>query len=536
MQPAYFEILKTLRERFGSGELDRTENPNYGDYYTNLAFKIAKEKRKSPIEIAQEISRDIVIEGVEVIPVNGYINFRVDDRRLCETVNVFSKGTDIFEGHGKRVLVEFISANPTGPLNVANARAGAVGDTIVRILRFLGFYAESEYYVNDCGNQIVNLALSVLHRLYPEKYPFPEDGYRGSYIDDLAKEFSKEQTENLEEFGRKIAHRILEWQKESLRKYGITFDRFVLESEIRRSEYPDMVLKALRERNLLYESDGALYFKSTNLGDDKDRVLIRSNGEPTYFFWDSAYHLYKLIRGYDFLVDIFGPDHHGYVPRISAMVQALKEYYKIDSEYAVIINGQVNLLEKGEKVRMSKREGKIYTLDELIDEVGKDAVRFFMLMRSPSSELNFDISLAKKLNVENPVYYVQYAHARIRSLLDYASANGINDADIKDLQNEDERNLARVLQFFPYYLIKTLPLPLRETYLFGKRGISSDFLPNLLVDYLMELAGEYHRFYQRNRIVGDKRQRERLRLSVAVMRVLRLSLELIGVSAPERMD
>jgi len=278
------------------------------------------------------------------------------------------------------------------------------------------------------------------------------------------------------------------------------------------------------------------FFKSTELGDDKDRVLIRSNGEPTYFFWDSAYHLYKLLRDYDFIVDIFGPDHHGYVPRMRAMVQALKEYYKLRGEYAVIISGQVNLLEKGGRLRMSKREGRIYTLDELLGEVGKDALRFFMLMRSPSSELNFDIELAKKLNVENPVYYVQYAHARIKSLIDYASSNGITDDDIRDFYNEDERNLARIVQFFPYYLIKTLPLPLREAYLFGgKWGISPEFLPNLLVDYLMELAGEYHSFYQRNRIVGDRRQRERLRLSVAVMRVLKVSLELLGVSAPERM-
>jgi arginyl-tRNA synthetase len=532
---AYFEVLKVLKERFGFGELDRTENPEYGDYYTNIAFKMAKEKRKPPVEIAQELSKEMRLDGVEVLPVKGYINFRVEDGKLCEIVNNFAKGIELKKDLGKRVLVEFISANPTGPLNVANARAGAVGDTIVKILKFLGFSAESEYYVNDCGSQIINLALSVLHKIDPEKYPFPEDGYRGEYIEDLAKEFKGEKFEDLEEFGRRIAHRILDWQKDTLKRYGINFDRFVLESEIRKSEYPDMVLRALKEENLLYESDGALYFKSTNFRDDKDRVLIRSNGEPTYFFWDSAYHLYKLLRGYDFIVDIFGPDHHGYVPRMRAMVQALKEYYKLNGEYAVIINGQVNLMEGGEKLRMSKREGRIYTLDELLDEVGRDAVRFFMLLRSPSSELNFDISLAKKLNVENPVYYVQYAHARIKSLLDYASSNGISDGDIRDLQNEDERRLARAIQFFPYYLLKTLPLTLREEYLFGKGGISSDFLPNLLVDYLMELAGEYHGFYQRNRIVGDKRQRERLRLSIAVMNILKTSLELLGVSAPERM-
>ncbi|MEO0139139.1 MAG: arginine--tRNA ligase [candidate division WOR-3 bacterium] len=560
MKFPYFEILNALREGFGLVELERTQNPDLGDYYTNLAFKKAKELRKPPKVIAEELANTLNINGIEIEAVNGYLNFSVGDDFLCDVVNTLAQGVDLKRDIDKRVLVEFISANPTGPLNVANARAGAVGDAIVRILRFLGFYAESEYYVNDCGNQIINLALSVLHKINPENYPFPDDGYKGDYINELAAEFSKraDSFQDLEEFGREIAHRILEDQKKSLERYGIVFNNFVFESQIRNSDYPNGVLRALKDKGLLYYSKDdevlefkgedfkeavekckrgyALYFKSSEFGDEKDRVLIRSNGEPTYFFWDSAYHLYKIIRGYDFLIDIFGPDHHGYVPRIKGMVEALKDYYGLKGEYCVIINGQVNLFEGGKRLRMSKREGRIYTLDDLVGEVGNDAVRFFMLMRAPSSELNFDIDLAKKAGVENPVYYTQYAHARIKSLLDYAYANGIKGERMGDFYNEDERNLARVLQFFPYYLIKTLPVPLRETYLFGiSKGISPEFSPNLLVDYLIELSHAYHRFYQNNRVVGDKRASQRLTLSIAVMNVLKVGLNLLGVSAPERM-
>jgi len=559
MDIPYINIVKTIAERFEGAEVDRTQDLKFGDYYTNLAFKMAKDYKKPPKVIAEEIAKSINIEGVSSEVSGGYINFKLNDDTLLRFINQMAKGIDLSKNLNTSILVEFISANPTGPLNVANARAGAIGEAIVRVLRFLGYKVHSEYYVNDAGSQIINLALSVLHHIDKDRYEFPEGGYRGDYIKSLAEVFKDKYRGDIETFGREISHKILESQKDTLRRYGIEFDNFVFESEIRSSEYPDMVIKALYEKNLIYYQDKegktfkveegslkdvidrckngyALMFKSSNFGDDKDRVLIRSNGEPTYFFWDSAYHLHKLFRNYDILIDIWGPDHYGYVPRMKAMIEALKEYYKLGSQFVVIIHGQVNLYEDGKMMRMSKREGKIYTLDDLLDDVGKDAVRFFMLLRSPSSELNFDISLARKFEKENPVYYTQYAHARISSLLDYARENGIKPSEIREFSNEDERILGRILQFFPYYILKVLPLPLRNSYIFDRYyEVSADFSPNLLVDYLIELSHTYHKFYQNNRIVGSGRDGERLTLSLAVMNVIREGLNLIGVDAPKRM-
>ncbi len=559
MDIPYINLVKTLAERFEGVEVDRTQDLKFGDYYTNLAFKMAKDYKKPPKVIAEEIVESVNVEGVYTEVAGGYINFQLNDSTLLRFINRMAKGIDLSKNVNTSILVEFISANPTGPLNVANARAGAIGEAIVRVLRFLGYKVHSEYYVNDAGTQILKLALSVLHHIDKNKYEFPEGGYKGEYIKTLAKLFKDKYHSDTEAFGREISHKILESQKDTLRRFGIEFDNFVFESEIRGSEYPDMVIDALRDRNLIYYQDKegntlgvgekrlkdivercrsgyALMFKSSDFGDDKDRVLIRSNGEPTYFFCDSAYHLHKLFRNYDILIDIWGPDHYGYVQRMKAMVEALSEYYKLKSQFVVIIHGQVNLYEDGKMIRMSKREGKIYTLDELLDDVGKDAIRFFMLLRSPSSELNFDISLARKFEKDNPVYYTQYAHARISSLLEYARENGIKPSRIKDFSNDDERLLARILQFFPYYILKVLPPTLRNSYIFDHHyEISADFSPNLLVDYLIELSHAYHKFYQNNRIVGSGRDGERLTLSLAVMNVIREGLNLIGVSAPERM-
>ncbi len=584
MKGAYRELEEALRENVGPVVVDRTQNPKFGDFSTNAPFKMARERRQPPPVIAQELAEKLrpVLEGrFSVAAAGGYVNFRMEEEALAGWTN-WAAGDpwpEVFPKSGPKVLVEFISANPTGPLNVANARAGAIGDSIVRILKFLGFRAEGEYYVNDAGRQIANLGLSVLHFIKPDTFPLPKDGYRGEYVRDLAREFVPEATTLLakgpegitlreaEEFGRKVAHHILKLQKESLKRYGIEYDRFVKESEIRGSDYPERVYSILKGAGLLYfaDADGneanvplpetfgelyegdrcryegyALLFRATRYGDDKDRVMVRSNGEPTYFFWDSAYHLHKLDRGYDYLIDIFGPDHHGYVPRMKAVMGAFMEATGTNAVYDVIIHGQVNLYEGGERVRMSKREGRIYTLDDLVADVGKDAVRFFMLLRAPQTELNFDLDLARKAAKENPVFYTQYAHARIMSLLDYAKANGVEGKPIKDLPGE-ERGVAALVQYFPYYLLKALPIRLREEVW---RGLNlpyadvegkMDFSPNLLVDYLIELAHTYHSFYQNNRIVGSDRQGERITLSRAVLYTVRYGLNLLGVSAPERM-
>ncbi len=584
MKGAYPDLEATLREGIGPVAVERTKAAKFGDFTSNAPFKLARERRQPPPVIAQEIAKGIgpLLKGrFSVSTAGGYINFRTEEGALADYTNVAAEDPwpSLFPREGSRILVEFISANPTGPLNVANARAGAVGDSMVRILNFLGFRAESEYYVNDAGRQVANLGLSVLHFIAPDRFPMPEDGYRGDYVKDVAKEFVPEAAPLLakgpegitfreaEEFGRKVAHAILKGQKETLKRYGIEYDRFVYESEIRASEYPEKAFSILRRAGLLYFADAqgeevaapvpesfhdlyedgryryegyALLFKSTAYGDDKDRVMVRSNGEPTYFFWDSAYHLHKLERGYDYILDIFGPDHHGYVPRMKAVMSAFMEATGREAIYDVIISGQVSLFSEGKRVKMAKRTGKIYTLDDLLDEVGRDAVRFFMLLRAPQTELNFDLSLAKRAAKENPVFYAQYAHARIMSLLDYAKANGVEGKPLKSLPGE-ERDVAMLVQYFPYYVIKSVPLPLREE-VWRRMGLPAEdvegkmeFSPNLITDYVIELSHAYHRFYQNNRIVGSDRQGERITLSKAVLYAVRHALNLLGVSAPDRM-
>ena len=584
MKGAYPDLEEALRKSIGPVAVERTKASRFGDFTTNAPFKLARGRRQPPPAIAQELAGELqpVLKGkFSVSTAGGYINFRTEEGALSSYTNVAAGDPwpSLFPGGGSRVLVEFISANPTGPLNVANARAGAVGDSIVKLLKFLGFRAESEYYVNDAGRQIANLGLSVLHFIAPDRFPMPEDGYRGDYVKDVAREFVPEAAPLLakgpegitfreaEEFGRRVAHAILRGQIETLKRYGIEYDRFIYESEIRASDYPERVYSILKGTGMLYFADArgeevavslpgtfkelyedggyryegyALLFRATRYGDDKDRVMVRSNGEPTYFFWDSAYHLYKLERGYDYILDIFGPDHHGYVPRMKAVMRAFADATGISAVYDVIIHGQVNLYEGGERIRMSKRRGKLYTLDDLLSDVGKDAVRFFMLLRAPQTELNFDLSLARKAVKENPVFYTQYAHARIMSLLDYARANGVKEKPLQSLPG-DERHVAMLVQYFPYYVLKSVPLPLREE-VWKRMGLPAEevggkmeFSPNLIIDYVIELSHAYHRFYQNNRIVGSDRQGERITLSKAVLFAVRHALTLLGVGAPDRM-
>ena len=584
MKGAYPDLEGILRRNIGPVVVERTKAAKFGDFTTNAPFRLARERRKPPPAIARDLAEELepALKGrFSVSTAGGYINFRVEEKALAHYTNTASRDPwpSLFPTGGSRILVEFISANPTGPLNVANARAGAVGDSIVRILKFLGFRAESEYYVNDAGRQVANLGLSVLHFVAPDRFPMPEDGYRGDYVKEVARDFVPEAASLLakgpeaitfreaEEFGRKVAHAILKGQIETLKRYGIEYDRFIYESEIRTSEYPERAFSILRKANLLYFADPeggeaslpvpdrfsglyeggryryegyALLFRAKAYGDDKDRVMVRSNGEPTYFFWDSAYHLHKLERGYDYILDIFGPDHHGYVPRMKAVMRAFMEATGRIAVYDVIISGQVSLYSEGRRVKMSKRTGKIYTLDDLLSEVGRDAVRFFMLLRAPQTELNFDLSLARRAVKENPVFYTQYAHARIMSLLDFAGSNGVKEKPLESLPG-DERDVAMLVQYFPYYILKSVPIPLREEV--WRRmdlpaedvGGKMEFSPNLIADYVIETSHAYHRFYQNNRIVGSDRQGERITLSKAVMFAVRHALNLLGVSAPERM-
>lgn len=503
--------------------LEKPKNPDYGDYALPL-FTFSKLKKENVEKIFNEI-KEIVEKKVrdyveEINFLKGFLNIRLSRealffnlREILNEKENFGK-TDI--GKGKKVNIEFVSANPTGPLNVANARAASMGDTLANILQNAGFYVEREYYVNDAGTQVKILEKSLNARISEikgEKIEFPEDGYPGEYLIEIAEEILKKNIQNPVEYA---INKILESQKETLLKIGVRFNRFVRESEVRKSGKVEEVLE--RISNYTYEKDGAIYFKSTEFGDDKDRVLLKSTGEPTYFLVDLAYHLDKMERGFDILIDIWGPDHHGYIKRMKAGLLALGF-----ENFEVLIAQQVNLKRGKETVRMSKRKGIYYTMDELIEEAGKDAVRMFMLLKSFESPLEFDIELARKTGIENPVYYLQYMHARCVNVRRFAEEKGINTEGFDEnyLKGDDERKVLIELFYFKDILEKSA--------IFKS--------PHLLPHFLLELAGVYHSYYQRNRIVGENREvsKARLALNNACEYVIKKGLKLMGIEAPERM-
>ena len=509
--------------------LEEPKEESFGDYTTNFLFKLAKQLGKSPKEIGDEISLRLQekfekeIEALEVA--GGFLNIKISSTSLGEILEYIRSKPDEFGknnyGQGKRVNLEFVSTNPTGPLVVVNARAATVGDSLKRIMSFSGFSVDSEFYVNDAGGQFQRLEESVLARikeLEGEEVEFPEDGYPGEYLIDIAKEIIEKG--EIENAGRYAVERLHSMQMKTLERFRVKFDNVIKESEIRASHFPEQVRKILEDKGLIYEEEGAIFFKSTQFGDEKDRVLIRRTGEPTYFFFDLAYHLHKHSRGYDLLIDIWGPDHHGYIKRMEAGLEALG----IDDEkFKVLIIQQVNIIKGGERVRMSKRKGEFYTMDELLDEVGVDAARFFFLMRTVSAHLDFDLDLAKTIGSENPVYYVQYSHARIESLLDFAGEKGLTykNGDYRKLTMPEERSLMRKILYFPDIL----------------EAVSRTLEPHLLVRYLLEISELYHNYYQKIRIVTDDKDlsEARLLLSYAVKSVVKNGLNLIGVTAPERM-
>lgn len=503
--------------------LTEPRSSEHGDYTTNIAFRLARELRKSPQEVGESLRDRVmpeltpVVDRIEVV--GGFLNLYLRDSALHGIVQDILRFRERFGetnlGRGRRVNLEFVSANPTGPLNVVNARAAAVGDSLTRILRKLGYEADAEYYVNDAGGQIQALGESIAWRLGEIPEP-PPDGYLGDYLVSIAEEVHREGIPR-EEWGTYAAQKILEGQKRTLERFRVHFDRFVHESWIRRSEYPEKVRQKLQP--YLEERDGAIFFRSDLFGDEKPRVVVRESGEPTYFFFDLAYHLYKIERGYTDLVDFWGPDHHGYVPRMEAGLKALG----FDGNFPVVIVQQVSLLREGKPVRMSKRRGEYFTMDELLDQVGVDAARFFFLLRTVRSPLNFDLTLAQKLTTENPVYYVQYLHARICSLEEYAREQGVtpDPAQLPRLTLPEERDLMRKLLYFPDVL----------------EEIARILDPHPLPVYLMELADLFHGYYQRHRIVTEDPalSSARLTLALAIRQVVKNGLDLIGVSAPERM-
>lgn len=524
------KLAEIIEKNFGLKAdfyLEESAGENFGDYSTNILFKLAKELKKNPAELGEKIVAQLsnfdLLEKAEVQ--KGFLNFKISQKSLEEILKNISEDPENYGknnlGNRTRVNLEFVSANPTGPLVVVNARAAAVGDSLRRIMNTCGYVVDSEYYVNDAGGQIERLRKSVEARILELQglpFEFPEDGYQGEYIYDVAREILKRNFSG--DYGRFAVEYIHNWQRNTLERYRVKFDRFVFETEIRNSEYPRKVMKTLEESGLIYSEDGATIFKSSIFGDDKDRVLIRNNGEPTYFFFDLAYHLHKIERNYEILIDIWGPDHHGYIPRMQAGLKALG--FDIE-KFKVLIAQQVNLVRGKEKVKMSKRKGEIYSMDDLIDEVGVDAARFFFLTRTVNAHLDFDLELAKTIGVQNPVYYVQYSHARIASLLDFGAEKGLSykKGDPSLLTEPEERSLIRKIMFYPDIL----------------QSACRSLEPHLLVRYLLELSELYHSYYQKVRIVTEDAElsNARLLLSFGVKTVVKNGLELLGIKAPERM-
>jgi arginyl-tRNA synthetase len=512
-----------------------------GDLSTNLAFLLAKTLKMSPAKAGTLVTEALrgdkslgrIIEKIDLVD-RGFINFSlVKDTLYNELLeicrNKTSYGCRDIGGH-KKVQVEFVSANPTGPLHIGHGRGAAIGDSLARILKVAGYDVQKEYYVNNRGNQINLLGESVRARykeLKGEKVEFPEQGYKGDYIKDIAAKISagkqKVDESNLEFFKEFAINHILGMIKKDLETFDVQFDRWFIESEMYKNKEVEQVISRLKDKNYVYEQDQALWFKSTAFGDEKDRVVIRGEGEPTYLASDISYHYDKLKRGFDKIVDIWGADHHGYVARVQASIQALG--YEAD-RLKVILYQLVSLSRDGKPQPMSTRAGEFVTLEEVMSEVGKDACRFFFLMRGANSHLDFDLELAKKQSPDNPVFYVQYAHARICSIFKEAEKAGYkpdneDGTSLNLLKEPEELKLINKLVYFP------------ELIALSARTCD----PHWLAIYLQELARIFHNYYQKHRVVTDNKNLTSARLSLiqATGVILSEGLNLIGVSAPEKM-
>jgi arginyl-tRNA synthetase len=519
--------------------VERPAKPEHGDLATSVALKLARPLRRSPLDIARAIAdavettdtrADSPIAGVTVAP-PGFINVHVADSAL-ETLVERAAADAASWGRAPRrdtgaVDVEFVSANPTGPLHVGNARGAFVGDLLARVLDAAGGRTMREYYFNDFGAQVRNLGASVL--AVRGEQPVPEDGYHGDYVADLARDLPPDLVAQAEAAGEDVAWAVGRWASErvrsgieaSLEHLGVHFDVWKSESTLHSEGWVERAIGRLRESGHVYEQDGATWFRSTAFGDDKDRVLIRSNGEPTYFAADVGYVVEKFSRGFGELIYVWGADHHGTVARLRGAAQAMG----FDPEHVrILLTGWVKFVRDGVEVSMSKRAGTFITLDELLSEVGVDAARWFFASRGANVDIDFDIELAKKQSNENPVYYVQYAHARIASILRKATAEGLVPATSVDglLTGELEALLARVVVRFPDVVRDAAEA--RETH--------------AITTYATELATAFHQFYRDARVVdtsAPERSARRLLLARAVQVTLASALGLLGISAPESM-
>ena len=545
-----FIVRKALQDVFGIAEdfepeLEIPSLAQHGDYATNAAMVLAKSLKKNPREIAEKLSEPITSLGANMldrleIAGPGFINFFIKKEAFRRVLPmVFEQGENFGKtdaGKGRFVQVEFVSANPTGPLHVGHGRGAAVGDALARILEASGYRVHREYYINDVGKQMNILGRSLYLRyleLLGRQIEFPEDHYRGDYMKDLARDFLQEvgtkyldipEDEAIPVCSKYAAQKILDGIRKDLEDFRVTYDEWFSEEKLHREGMVESAIDQLRSRGFIYEQDGAVWFKSSLFGDEKDRVIVRSNGAKTYFAADIAYHWNKMQRGFDTIIDIWGADHHGYVPRIKAVVEALGFDPK---KLNIILVQLVNLLRGGQPVAMSTRAGEFVTLREVMDEVGVDAARYMFLTRRSDSPLDFDLELAKAQSSENPVYYVQYAHARISSLFAVAAERGVKlDVEtafkhLDRLEEPQEIQLTKILGEFPFVVKK-----------------SAECLePHRIPYYLHELASTFHAYYNHHRILtdDDALTQARLALAGAIHIVLKNALKLIGLSAPDKM-
>jgi arginyl-tRNA synthetase len=517
--------------------LEKPKQAAHGDWATSVALSLAKELKAKPRDIAQKIVDSLELDPSLVarteIAGPGFINFTLSSDWLYKELEGLlaqgaKYGTSATLGARKKAQVEFVSSNPTGPLNVGHGRQAAIGDALSRLLESQGYRVTREYYFNNAGLQMKKLAQSVFLR-YQEalgtKIDFPEDLYQGEYIRDIAEACRKEKGDSLTEadleyFKRSAVAVIFEEIKATLKRMGIVFDIYYNESDLYRNGEIEKTLQALKDKGLTYESEGAVWFKATQFGAEKDRVLVRSTGEPTYRLPDIAYHRTKFERGFDLVIDVFGSDHQATYPDVLAALGALG--YDA-SKIEVRIHQFVTLMRGGEQLKMSTRKANYVTLDELMDEVGVDAARYFFLMRRMESHLDFDLDLAKKQSDENPVFYVQYAHARICSILEHAKEKGVVRAagNLLLLKEPEEITLIKSLLEFPELV----------------QGAAQSREPHRIPTYLQELSGIFHNFYHQHRVVTEDQalSNARLDLCQAVRTVLANGLGLLGVSAPEKM-
>ena len=521
--------------------LEAPKQRDFGDLATNVAMLWARSAKKPPRLIAETILKNIqdsdsILARAEIAG-PGFLNFTFAPQFYFRQLREIAAGAhgQLDLGHGQRVQVEFASVNPTGPLHVGHGRVAVIGDALARLHEATGYHVEREYYVNDAGNQMENLALSIEARyreLFGQSVPFPEGGYPGDYIKDIAAgiqrdfgdRFLQTDAETARDFFREYGGKaMLTTIREQLRDFGITFDSFFSEKAMRERGEVEQAMEQMRARGLLYNQDGAEWFRSTHFGDDKDRAVVKTDGELTYFASDVAYHRNKFERSYDTLINVWGADHHGYVPRLKAAMQGFGYDAGI---LRVVLVQMVQLSRGGEPVRMGKRTGEFVPLEEVIEEVGKDAARFFFLMRKSDSHLDFDLDLAKKQSSENPVFYVQYAHARVSSIFEQASKSGVALGDsstvaLERLELAEEIELIRRMIQFNDVLEDSV----------------RELEPHRMVFHLLDLAGEFHRYYNRHRVISEDAEltRARLLLVQTVQETVRRGLDILGISAPEKM-